>query len=136
MSDQGLIIDGSGSGHREFRFGRRRAGCFDGECRLQCFNVVRNCAGRESMQQIKSQISVAAFLKNENPSKYPAAPVGRYEPSSSNRFSSSKLRGQDRQHTVARRRPDEAALLQPFGDEGTGIMAAPTRRARVAASWT
>ena len=60
MSDQGLIIDGSGSGHREFRFGMRRAGCFGGECRLQCFNVVRNCAGRESMQQIKSQISVAA----------------------------------------------------------------------------
>ena len=45
MSDQGLIIDGSGSGHREFRFGMRRAGCFGGECRLQCFNVVRNCAG-------------------------------------------------------------------------------------------
>ena len=28
-----------------------------------------------------------------------------------------KLRGRDRQHTVARRRPDEAALLQPFGVE-------------------
>ena len=37
MSDQGLIIGGFGSGHREFRFGVRRAGRFGDKGRLQVF---------------------------------------------------------------------------------------------------
>jgi hypothetical protein len=48
MSDQGLIIGGSGSGHREFRFGVRRPRCLDdaltalgNERCLQGFDIVR-----------------------------------------------------------------------------------------------
>ena len=44
MSDQGLIIGGFGSGHREFRFGVRRASRFGNKGRLQCFDVVWKCA--------------------------------------------------------------------------------------------
>jgi hypothetical protein len=44
MSDQGLIIGGFGSGHREFRFGVRRASRFGNKGRLQCFDVVCKCA--------------------------------------------------------------------------------------------
>ena len=39
-----MIICGFGSGHREFRFGVRRAGRFGDKGRLQCFDVVWKCA--------------------------------------------------------------------------------------------
>jgi hypothetical protein len=59
MSDQGLIIRGLGVCHREFRFGVRGAGRFGDECRLQCFDVVRDCVKARIHRRIESQIVLA-----------------------------------------------------------------------------